>query len=73
MLSKSPNAEEVRTYFLHVESLLSKYQNYIIEGLNKRIGILEYNQKQIYDPKSGVLYIFQVHADSDMDTSKKKI
>ena len=45
MLSKTKKAEEVRTYFIEVEKLMNKYKDYIIDALNKKVGILENNQK----------------------------
>ena len=39
MLSKTKKAEEVRTYFIEVEKLMNKYKNYIIDALNKKVGI----------------------------------
>ena len=63
MLSKSKKAEEVRTYFIEIEKIMNKYKNYIIEALNKKIGILEYNQKPIIDNKSGIIYILKTDKD----------
>jgi phage anti-repressor protein len=59
MLSKTQKAEEVRTYFIEIEKLVNKYKNYIIEALNKKIDILENNQKPISDTKSGIIYILK--------------
>lgn len=63
MSSKTKKAEEVRTYFLELEKHINKYKNYIIEGLNKKIETLEKNQKQILDPKSGVIYVMRTELD----------
>ena len=63
MLSKTKKAEEVRTYFIEVEKLMNKYKDYIIEALNKKVGILEYNQKKIPDYKGGVIYILKTDKD----------
>ena len=59
MLSKTKKAEEVRTYFIEIEKFVNKYKNYIIEALNKKIDILENNQKPISDTKSGIIYILK--------------
>jgi phage anti-repressor protein len=59
MLSKTKKAEEVRTYFIEVEKLMNKYKNYIIDALNKKVGILENNQKPIPNNKSGVIYVLK--------------
>jgi phage anti-repressor protein len=65
MSSKTKKAEEVRTYFLELEKHINKYKNYIIEGLNKKIDILENNQKQQFNPKSGVIYVMRTELDID--------
>ncbi len=63
MLSKTKKAEEVRTYFIEVEKLMNKYKNYIIESLNKKINILENNQKDIPNTKNGVIYVLKTDYD----------
>ena len=62
-MSKTNKGEEVRTYFIEIEKLMNKYKNYIIEGLNKRIQILENNQKPIIKPSNGVIYILKTNYD----------
>ena len=57
MLSASAKSEEVRSYFIKIEQLIDKYKQVIIEDLNKKIGILENNQKPKLDPKKGVIYV----------------
>ncbi len=59
MLSKTTKAEEVRTYFIELEKIMDKYKNYIIEGLNKKIDILENNQKPIQNLKGGIIYVLK--------------
>jgi phage anti-repressor protein len=59
MLSKTTKAEEVRTYFIEIEKLMNKYKNYIIEGLNNKIGVLENNQKPISKTKRGIIYVLK--------------
>jgi phage anti-repressor protein len=63
MLSKTKKAEEVRTYFIEVEKLMNKYKNYIIDNLNKKVNILENNQKPIPNNKSGIIYILKTDHD----------
>lgn len=63
MLSKTKKAEEVRTYFLEIEKHIDKYKDYIIEALNKKVGVLSNNQKKIDNPKSGVIYIMKTDLD----------
>ncbi len=58
-LTKSKKGNEVREYFIQVESLLNKYKDYIIEGMQEKISKLEKDQKPKINPKSGVIYIFQ--------------
>ncbi len=62
-MSKTKKAEEVRTYFIEIEKLMNKYRNYIIEALNKKIGVLENNQKKIPETKSGVIYVLKTDHD----------
>jgi phage anti-repressor protein len=63
MLSKTQKAEEVRTYFIEIEKLINKYKNYIIDALNKKVNILENNQKPISNIKSGIIYILKTDKD----------
>ena len=65
MLSRTKKAEEVRTYFIELEKHIDKYKNFIIDALNKKVGILENNQKHIPDPKSGVIYVMKTDQDID--------
>jgi phage anti-repressor protein/predicted GIY-YIG superfamily endonuclease len=58
-LTKSIKGNEVREYFIQVESLLNKYKDYIIEGMKEKINKLEKNQKPKINPEKGVIYIFQ--------------
>ena len=58
-LTKSKRGNEVREYFIQVESLLNKYKDYIIEGMKEKINKLEKNQKPKINPEKGVIYIFQ--------------
>jgi len=49
----------VREYFIQVESLLNKYKDYIIDGMQEKITKLEKNQNPKISPEKGVIYIFQ--------------
>ena len=65
MLSKTEKAEDVRTYFLELEKLIEKYKSIIIENLNNKIGILENNQKNIIEPKKGIIYVIKSNLERD--------
>ena len=65
LLSKTKKAEEVRTYYLELEKLINNYKNYIIEGLQKTVNILENNQKEIPSNIKGTVYILQSPKDID--------
>ena len=65
LLSKTKKAEEVRTYYLELEKLINNYKNYIIEGLQKTVDILENNQKEIPSNIKGTVYILQSPKDID--------
>jgi hypothetical protein len=65
MSSKTKKSEEVRTYFIELEKHIDKYKNYIIDGLNKKIDILENNQKPKIESKSGVIYVLKSNKDID--------
>jgi phage anti-repressor protein len=65
MLSRTKKAEEVRSYFIDVEKHINKYKDHIIEALNKKIDVLDNNQKPILDVKSGVLYVLKTDLEID--------
>jgi phage anti-repressor protein len=58
-LTKSKMGNQVREYFIQVESLLNKYKDYIIDGMQEKITKLEKNQNPKISPEKGVIYIFQ--------------
>lgn len=58
-LTKSKKGNEVREYFIQVESLLDKYKDYIIKGMEEKITKLEKDQKPKINPQKGVIYIFK--------------
>jgi phage anti-repressor protein len=58
MMSRSKNAEMVRTYFLAVEKAFYQYRNETEEGMRQTIERLERNQKGIVNNDSpGVVYL----------------
>ena len=65
LLSRTKKAEEVRTYYLELEKLLNNYKDYIIEGLQKTVEILENNQKEVPKNIKGVVYILKSLKDID--------
>jgi phage anti-repressor protein/predicted GIY-YIG superfamily endonuclease len=64
-LTKSKMGNQVRDYFIQVESLLNKYKDYIIEGMQNKITKLEKDQKPKVNPESGVIYIFRTPNSSE--------
>lgn len=66
MRSRSKRAEEVRTYFIQLESLLVKYKSYIIEGMDKEIKSLERSVKPKNEEDSaGFIYIIKASPEKD--------
>jgi phage anti-repressor protein len=65
LLSRTKKAEDVRTYYLELEKLLNNYKDYIIEGLQKTVEILENNQKEVPKNIKGVVYILKSLKDID--------
>jgi hypothetical protein len=65
MMSRTKKSEEVRTYFIELEKHINKYKDYIIDGLSKRIGILENNQKTKPKLNSGIIYVIKSLIDID--------
>lgn len=65
LLSKTKKGEEVRTYFIELEKLINNYKNYIINGLQSTVKILENNQKPIPQNIKGVVYIIKSPKDID--------
>ena len=63
MLSRTAKAEEVRSYFIDIEKHVIKYKDYIIDALNKKVGILKDNQKPKININSGVIYILKTDLD----------
>lgn len=70
MLSRSRNADMVRTYFIEIENLFLKYREQTLEGMQREIERLERNQKPMnglsgVDPKAGYLYIIRASEHKD--------
>ena len=60
MLSRSKNADLVRSYFIEIESLFLKYRTQLIEGMKADVEKLENNQKsKQYAEKTGYIYIIK--------------
>ena len=57
--TKSKKGNEIRQYFIEIEFVLYKYQNYIIEGLKEKQRKLERNQKPKVNSSKKIIYIFQ--------------
>jgi phage anti-repressor protein len=67
MLSKSPKAEQVRDYFIQIESLSVRYHQFVISGMAKEIKQLENQVKPKMLPKTGG-YIYVIRASGDFDS-----
>ena len=65
MNSNTEKGGEVRKYYEQIEKLLNKYKNHIIESLQKKVDILENNQKPKHNPKKGVIYFIRSHLEPD--------
>jgi len=67
MLSNSPNAEMVRTYFIEVERAFFKYRMQTEEGMKNEIKRLERNQRGKAIPASAPGYIYIIRASTEKD------
>ena len=65
MNSNTERGKEVRKYYEKIEKLLHKYKDHIIESLQKRIDILENNQKPKINHKKGVIYFLKSQLEPD--------
>lgn len=64
MMSRTEKAEEVRNYFIQIETHLDKYKNHIINSLNKKIYKYETELKpQPTIPTGGVIYVLKTTED----------
>lgn len=50
---------EVRDYFIKVESVLNKYKNYIINGLTEKMDAIKKGRKPKVNPEKAIIYIFR--------------
>lgn len=67
MMSRSKNAEMVRTYFIEIENMFIKYRDQTLMGMQQDIERLERNNKPKanYEPKQGYLYIIRASEEKD--------
>ena len=75
MMSNTDKGREVRLYYEKIESVLNKYKNHIIESLNKKIDVLENNQKpKINTDNKRLIYVLrsQLEADDVFKLGKSK-
>ncbi len=59
MLSQTSKAKEVRKYYLAIEKLIKEYHHYIEEQMQKKIKLLETNQKPKVNTFGGIIYFFK--------------
>ena len=57
--TKSKKGGDIRRYFIEVEKMLDKYKDYIIQGLENKVEILENKRKPKINPEKGVIYVFK--------------
>lgn len=67
MLSKSKNADMVRTYFIEIENLFLKYRDQTIAGMQMEIDRLQRNQRSNTAGKAGEGYIYIIRASESKD------
>lgn len=64
MMSKSKNAEAVRSYFIEIEGLYIKYRKYVLAGMQQEIMKMGRNlnpdKHKMKQKKSGFIYIIKV-------------
>jgi phage anti-repressor protein len=66
MRSRSKRAEEVRTYFIQLESLLVRYRTTLLKGMNAEIKELERSLKpKNHADSAGYIYVIKVRSDKD--------
>lgn len=68
MLSRSKKAEDVRTYYIELESLIFKYYQQTLDGMNMEIKQMEKAKKNRI-PKTGYIYVLK--ASDQMDSMYK--
>ena len=70
MRSRSNKAEEVRTYFIQLESLLVRYKSVLLKGMDAEIKQLETSLKP-RDPADSAGYIYVIKASPEKDSVYK--
>jgi phage anti-repressor protein len=70
MRSRSKRAEEVRTYFILLESLIIKYKDFIIQGMDKQMQQMERSLKP-KDQNDGEGYVYVIKASPEKDSVYK--
>lgn len=70
MRSRTKRAEEVRTYFIQLESLLVKYKSFIIDGMQQEEKRLQQALKP-KDPNDKAGYIYVIRASNTHDSVYK--
>jgi hypothetical protein len=58
-LTRSKHGDDVRNYFIDVETTLNKYKNYIIEGLSEKLSTIKKGRKPKINPEKAIIYIFK--------------
>jgi phage anti-repressor protein len=64
MFTDNNVAKQARRYFLTLEKLIKKYNYMIKNELNKKIHMLQHNQKPKIDSTKGIFYVFRANNDS---------
>ena len=70
MRSRSVRAEEVRTYFIELESLLVRYRTVLLRGMDEEIQRMETRLKP-KDPRDNAGYIYVIRASEKKDSVYK--
>jgi phage anti-repressor protein len=71
MRSKSKKAEEVRTYYIQLESLLMKYYEHMMNGMETEITSLKHSLKPSKNKKDHAGYIYILKASQTKDSVYK--
>jgi phage anti-repressor protein len=66
MRSRSSRAEEVRTYFIELESLLVRYRSTLLKGMDHEIAEMQRSLKpKVASDSAGYVYVIKAHAHKD--------
>jgi len=63
MKSQTKKSESVRKYYLELEKLLNKYNDYIVEGMSEKYDLPLSTQEHNTTPSKGIMYIIQTTPD----------